>query len=129
MGIDEAAVAEVLVALHPLEELIARQHHPGVVGELTQQAELGLGQVQLHPGLQRDALGAAHFDVAESASRRDGCVLVQLHPTQRGTLLTSMAMRWRECYRASWRCWRILRNSLSEERRSSAALANWPTMI
>src|SRR5262249_20377777 len=42
VGVDEAAVAEVVVAPHPLEELVAAQHHAGMVRELAQQQELGL---------------------------------------------------------------------------------------
>ena len=75
VGVDQAAVAEVLVAPHPLEQLIARQHHAGVIGELAQQAELGLGQVQLVARLQGDALLAAQLDVAEPAGRRRRAVL------------------------------------------------------
>ena len=67
MGVDEAGVAEVLVAPDPLEQLVARQHHAGVVGELAQQPELGLGQAQLLAGLVRHALLTAQLDVAERA--------------------------------------------------------------
>lgn len=59
MGVDQAAVAEVLVPPHTFEQLVAREHHAGVVGELAEQAELGLGEAQLDPALQRDALLAA----------------------------------------------------------------------
>ena len=83
VGVDEAAVAEVLVAPHPLEQLVARQHRAGVVGELAQQAELGLGEAQLVAALQHDALLAAQLDVAEPRRpRRRGRRLVQLHPAQ-----------------------------------------------
>ena len=47
VGVDEAGVAQVLVAPDPLEQLVARQHGAGVVGELAQQPELGLGQADL----------------------------------------------------------------------------------
>ena len=70
VGVDEARIAEVLVAPHPLEQLIARQHRAGVVGELAQQPELGLGQVELLAALERDALLAAQLDVAERTDRR-----------------------------------------------------------
>ena len=52
VGIDEARVAEVVVAPHPLEQLLAREHGAGVVGELTQQPELGLRQAQFAPAFK-----------------------------------------------------------------------------
>ena len=66
VGVDEAGVAEVLVAPHPFEELVARQHGADVVGELAHQAELGLGQAELLAGLEHDPLLAAKLDVAET---------------------------------------------------------------
>ena len=46
VGVDEAGVAEVVVAPHPFEQVVAREHGAGVVGELAQQAELGLGEAE-----------------------------------------------------------------------------------
>ena len=83
MGVDEAAVAEVLVSPDPLEQLISRQDHAHVVGELAQQAELGLGQAQFPPGLQRNALLTAQFDVTEAAGRGQRRYVVQVHTAQR----------------------------------------------
>src|SRR6056297_749779 len=45
--VDETGVAEVLVAPHPLEQLIARQDRAGMIGELAHQPELGLGAIEL----------------------------------------------------------------------------------
>ena len=38
MGVDQARVAQVLVTPHALEQLVARQDGPGVIGELAEEA-------------------------------------------------------------------------------------------
>jgi hypothetical protein len=45
--VDETAVAEVAVAPHPLEQHLPAEHAPGVLRQLAEQAELGLGEVDL----------------------------------------------------------------------------------
>ena len=83
VGIDEAAVAEVLVAPHPLQQLIARQHGPSVLGELAHQPELGLGQAQLDIVLQHDTLLVTNLDVAELRGSSAGSgYLVELDTTE-----------------------------------------------
>src|SRR6202008_2958740 len=47
MHVDQTAVAEVAVAPHPLEERLTRQDSTGILRELDEQTELGLGEVQL----------------------------------------------------------------------------------
>ena len=65
VGVDEAAVAEVVVAPDPFEELVAREHHAGVVGELAQQQELRLGERHLLAPLQHHTLLPAQLEIAE----------------------------------------------------------------
>jgi hypothetical protein len=93
VGVDEPGVAEVLVAPHPLEELVAREHRAGVVGELAQQAELGLGEAELVVGLQHDPLLAAQLDVAELRVLR-GTALVSCSCTRRSSARMRAASSW-----------------------------------
>src|SRR5688500_17838741 len=47
VDVHQPLVAEDVVAPHPVEQLLARQHPPALVGQLAQQPELRTGQVHL----------------------------------------------------------------------------------
>ena len=66
--VDQAAVAQVVVPPHPLQQLVPGEHHVGVVGELAQQEELGLGERQRLARLEHHTLLPAQLQVAEDAS-------------------------------------------------------------
>lgn len=91
MGIDEPAVAQVVVAPHPLEQLVTAQHRPGVIGELAQQAVLGAGQAHLDPVTQHHLLISTQLDRTEAhdvlavAPARPVSPARELHPTEQGT--------------------------------------------
>ncbi len=70
VGVDKAGVTEVLVAPHPLEQVVARQHRTDVVGELVEQTELGLRQADLVARFEHDPLLTAKLDVAEPLGLR-----------------------------------------------------------
>ena len=63
--VDEPAVAEVVVAPHLVEQALPAEHPARVLGQLAQQAELGLGEVQLVAGAQHLALVGDDLEVAE----------------------------------------------------------------
>src|SRR5580693_4402846 len=56
VDVDEPAVAEVVVAPHPVEQLLPAEHLARVRGQLTQEAELGAGAVHLGTGAPDRAL-------------------------------------------------------------------------
>ena len=54
--VHEAAVAEVVVAPDPFEQHLPAERPPGAGGQLDQQPEFGLGEIDLLAGAPRDAL-------------------------------------------------------------------------
>ena len=65
VDVDEAAVAEVVVLPDAVEQLLAAEHLAAVEGQLAEQPELGLGQVDLVAGLEHLALLGDQLEVAE----------------------------------------------------------------
>ena len=76
MDVDEAPVAEVVVAPDPLEELLTREDLACISGELAEQEELGAGEVHLltapahDTGLGED-LEVAELELDEPPARSD----------------------------------------------------------
>src|SRR5829696_1182930 len=75
--VDQAPVAEVPVAPHPVEQHLSAEDPTRVGRQLAQQSELGLGEVQLAPGehdlaLVRDDLEVAEGEVGVAGRGRPG---------------------------------------------------------
>ena len=90
MHVDEPAVTEVVVAPHLVEQALPAEHPAGVLGELAQQPELGLGEVQLGPGAQHLALVGDDLEIAEhqpGVRRADRADAPQQGPDASGELL------------------------------------------
>jgi hypothetical protein len=65
VDVDQAAVAEVAVAPDALQQDLAAEHPAGAGGQLDQQLELGLGEVDLVAGATDHALVGDDLEVAE----------------------------------------------------------------
>ena len=65
MDVDEATVAEIAVAPHPLEEDFATQNPPRVGGEFDQETELGLREVHVGACEANDALLGDDLEITE----------------------------------------------------------------
>ena len=63
--IDEATVAEVVVAPHLVEQGLAAEHTTRVLTEFDQESELGLGQVQFDTRTKHLALVGNDLEIAE----------------------------------------------------------------
>src|SRR5690606_5399620 len=69
VDVDQAAVAEVAVAPHPLEQRLAAEHPARARRQLDEEAELGLGEVDLLALAPDDALLGDDLEVAEAKVR------------------------------------------------------------
>ena len=67
MHVDEPTVAEVVVAPDSLEQLLAAHHLAGIVGQLAEQAEFSLGQVQFVSALGHDSFVGIDVEVPDCA--------------------------------------------------------------
>src|SRR6266508_5781247 len=65
VDIDEAAVAEVVVLPHAVEQFFPAEHLAPVQGELAEQAELGFREVYFFAALEHLALLGDELEVAE----------------------------------------------------------------
>src|SRR6478736_679869 len=65
VDVDQASVAEVPVAPHLVEEGLPAEHPSGVLSQLDEQAELGLGEVDLFASEGDLALFGDDLEVAE----------------------------------------------------------------
>ena len=86
--VDEATVAEVLVAPHTLEERLSAQHHPLVPSELAQEEELSPRQRDRHTGTPNDSRTDVHLEAPTRytvGSASDPSRMRPLDPSKQGT--------------------------------------------
>ena len=72
MDVDEPTVAEVAVAPDPVEQDLTTEDLAGVTGQLDEQPELGLGQVDFLAGERDPSLVGEDLEVAEVGTARPG---------------------------------------------------------
>ena len=65
VDIDESAVAEIAVPPHPFEKDLTAEDPSGAAGQLDEQLELGLRQVDLFAALGDQALFGGDLEIAE----------------------------------------------------------------
>ena len=71
--VNEAAVTEVVVAPHFVEQSFAAEHFAGALGKLAEQPELGLGEVDLSAFAQDLAFVGNQFEITEDEASMALC--------------------------------------------------------